>query len=317
MNPTDITWVQNPLSNEMFLHLGLRALIVLAASAVLMVAFNMKNLAGLFQTTIWRKFVVWAVMGPAILIIVYTGFLSFLGLVGFIMFHATAEYLKLWKPPLYYHVVLWVGNAGSLIFAALAPEHVLVLPLILLILTMVAVVARDRVEREVANFGSLLVGVLWLGVTLSLFAALHTERSGCHAIVVVIGVVCLSDVFAVFFGKAAKVTGFGKSPLAKRVSPNKTRAGVVGNIVGATLAFLAYDGAELFGWFIGLGLAFVIGLLASVGDLLESLLKRSAGVKDSGTLIPYHGGMLDRIDSLLPTVVVFWIALQAVERISG
>lgn len=310
---SDIEWLRNPFADEMFWSLAIRVGIVLGASAVLMLAFNVKNLAGLFKTTIWWKFVVWSVMGPAVLLIVYTGYVPYLLLVGFILYHATSEYVLLTKPAFYYQVLLWFTHGVTFVVLITAPGLVLGLPLFYLLVAMIGVAARNRVDNEVQSVCSLLFGNMWLGLSLALFATLYHEESGRHGIVVIVGVVCLSDVFAVFFGKAAKVTGIGSKPLASIVSPNKTQAGVAGNVVGAILAFLAYDGMSIFGWLLGLGLAIVVGVLASAGDLVESLLKRSSGIKDSGTLIPHHGGMLDRIDSLLPTVIVYWLVVQGLK----
>jgi phosphatidate cytidylyltransferase len=313
----DASWIRNPFSDEMFFFLATRIIIVLTASALLMFLTNLRRLRQLFQTTIWKKFVVWSVLAPCILVLVYSGYLAYLLFVTFILLQATREYIKLVKPPSFYATLLWCNHLLSLLFVAWTPEWVLVLPLLFLLTCMGAVAIRNRVENEVNHVWALLFGTMWLGLTLALFASLFHLRGGPHGIVVIVGVVCLSDVFAVFFGKLAKQTGVGRRPLASEVSPNKTMAGVAGNVVGATVAFAVYDGMAIFGWFIGIPLAFVIAFLASAGDLVESLLKRTAGVKDSGTLIPHHGGMLDRIDSLLPTVIIYWLVVQALEKLGG
>ena len=107
-----------------------------------------------------------------------------------------------------------------------------------------------------------------------------------------------TDIFAYFAGRA-----IGGPKLAPRVSPNKTWAGLAGGVVGAEImgAFTAYA--------FGLGTPFLLlgglmALFAQGGDLYESWLKRRAGVKDSGTILPGHGGALDRLDGLLPVAVV-------------
>lgn len=113
-------------------------------------------------------------------------------------------------------------------------------------------------------------------------------------------VVWATDTFAYFAGR-----GFGGPKLAPRLSPNKTWAGLIGGMVGAAMV-----GFVAAGWF-SLGspvlLALVSALLAVVaqgGDILESALKRRAGVKDSGKLIPGHGGILDRVDGLITAALV-------------
>lgn len=114
----------------------------------------------------------------------------------------------------------------------------------------------------------------------------------------------LSDTFAYLVGKT-----WGRRKLIPRVSPNKTIEGAIGGLAAAALTAWLCDLA--FGMDIGAGLALVIGaglgIIGMVGDLSESMLKRMRGVKDSGTLIPGHGGMLDRIDALIFVVTAAWL----------
>ncbi|MBD7986452.1 phosphatidate cytidylyltransferase [Luteimonas sp. Sa2BVA3] len=136
----------------------------------------------------------------------------------------------------------------------------------------------------------------WCGLAL-----LHNDGPGWLLLALMI--VWATDTGAYFAGRA-----FGKRKLAPRISPNKTVAGLVG---GALLGVVvAMAGA----WMLGTGLAqlplvalvaLLTVLFSVVGDLLESLLKRHVGVKDSGNLIPGHGGVMDRIDSVLAALPVF------------
>ncbi|CAL9596844.1 MULTISPECIES: phosphatidate cytidylyltransferase [unclassified Streptomyces] len=104
---------------------------------------------------------------------------------------------------------------------------------------------------------------------------------------------------------------FGKKKLAPRISPGKTREGLVGAVAFAMAAgalcvqFLIDDGT----WWQGLLLGLVVAISATLGDLGESMIKRDLGIKDMGTLLPGHGGIMDRLDSLLPTAPVVWLLL--------
>ncbi|MGW0084491.1 phosphatidate cytidylyltransferase [Streptomyces sp. NPDC003393] len=104
---------------------------------------------------------------------------------------------------------------------------------------------------------------------------------------------------------------FGKHKLAPRISPGKTREGLFGAVAFAMVAgalctqFLIDDGA----WWQGLVLGLAVAASATLGDLGESMIKRDLGIKDMGTLLPGHGGIMDRLDSLLPTAPVVWLLL--------
>ncbi|PWK67178.1 phosphatidate cytidylyltransferase [Streptomyces sp. CG 926] len=106
---------------------------------------------------------------------------------------------------------------------------------------------------------------------------------------------------------------FGKTKLAPRISPGKTREGLFGAVAFAMVAgalcmeFLIDGGA----WWQGLLLGLAVAVSATLGDLGESMIKRDLGIKDMGTLLPGHGGIMDRLDSLLPTAPVVWLLLAA------
>ena len=118
-----------------------------------------------------------------------------------------------------------------------------------------------------------------------------------------LALVWATDIGAYFAGRA-----IGGPRLWPAVSPNKTWAGLIGGMAGAALF------GWLAAWFFDLGAPFswigaLMGLLAQLGDLFESWLKRRAGVKDSGTILPGHGGALDRLDGLLPVIVATFVIL--------
>ncbi|MFD3541322.1 phosphatidate cytidylyltransferase [Streptomyces sp. NPDC058662] len=106
---------------------------------------------------------------------------------------------------------------------------------------------------------------------------------------------------------------FGRTKLAPRISPGKTREGLFGAVAFAMAAgalcmeFLIDGGA----WWQGLVLGLAVAVSATLGDLGESMIKRDLGIKDMGTLLPGHGGIMDRLDSLLPTAPVVWLLLAA------
>ena len=143
----------------------------------------------------------------------------------------------------------------------------------------------------------------WFPLHLLFLRNLESSRfeDGLGFVVMMFIAVLLTDTGCYYAG-----THFGKHKLAPVVSPNKTIEGSIGGIICAVI------GAMIIGWYLGLEwyLSFTAGLLctlfAQIGDLSESLIKRDAGVKDSGDTLPGHGGFLDRCDSFILTIPVMY-----------
>jgi phosphatidate cytidylyltransferase len=131
---------------------------------------------------------------------------------------------------------------------------------------------------------------------------------GRWVLLLLLVVIVVSDSAQYYTGRA-----FGRRPLSPAISPKKTVEGAIGGVVFGTIA-MTVGGRYIFGaplWMLAL-LGAAISLLGIVGDLFESLLKRSAGVKDSSNLIPGHGGVLDRIDSWLFAAPVYYVFVRFV-----
>jgi len=149
---------------------------------------------------------------------------------------------------------------------------------------------------------------LYVGVPLGALASIRVER-GIGAFAFLFVVLTVSDSGQYYTGRL-----FGKRKLAPTVSPAKTVEGGVGGLVAAIIAG-ALLGPRLVTTLtpaLGAAAALLLAAAGIVGDLFESLLKRSAGVKDSSALIPGHGGVLDRIDSYLVATPVYFIVLRLV-----
>jgi phosphatidate cytidylyltransferase len=148
--------------------------------------------------------------------------------------------------------------------------------------------------------------VLWyIGMPLGMLAAIH-RSAGPAAVLLLIATVVVSDTAQYYSGRR-----FGRTPLAPAISPKKTVEGAIGGAIFGTL-FMAIAGPRVLG-VPALRLAllgFIIVILGIVGDLFESRLKRASGVKDSSSLIPGHGGLLDRIDALLFATPAFYAFLR-------
>lgn len=170
------------------------------------------------------------------------------------------------------------------------------LVLLVLFFAVLFLLRFDDLTTVTQHLALLLFGFFYLPLLLGHLALLRALPHGREWIFLVLLLVMASDTAAYFTG-----VSFGRRKLYPAISPNKSIEGAIGGLAGALAgAFLArvwfFPALEVADClFLGLGL----GVLAQLGDLFESMLKRSFGVKDSGTLIPGHGGILDRLDSLL------------------
>jgi phosphatidate cytidylyltransferase len=136
------------------------------------------------------------------------------------------------------------------------------------------------------------------------------DKDGLARIFTLVVLVSCNDTFAYLFGVL-----LGKHPLAPQISPKKTWEGLVGSIIATTIgSALVFEYALGHTWWIGAGIGLVAVVTATCGDLIESAVKRDLAIKDMGTILPGHGGILDRIDSVLFTGPAVWFALEFIKH---
>jgi len=150
-------------------------------------------------------------------------------------------------------------------------------------------------------------GAVYIGLTLGALTLVRKASHGDLLVITLITSNALGDVFAYYTGRA-----IGKTPLAPSISPKKTREGFAGGVIGAIAGAVAIKIG--FMPFMSVADSVVLGLISGLvgpmGDLAESSIKRRMGVKDSGKIIPGHGGALDRIDSLMFSSVFFYLYIS-------
>ena len=136
------------------------------------------------------------------------------------------------------------------------------------------------------------------------------DKDGLARIFTLVVLVSCNDTFAYLFGVL-----IGKHPLAPQISPKKTWEGLIGSIIATTIgSALVFQYALDHTWWIGAGIGLVAVVTATCGDLIESAVKRDLSIKDMGTILPGHGGILDRIDSVLFTGPAVWFALEFIKH---
>jgi phosphatidate cytidylyltransferase len=163
---------------------------------------------------------------------------------------------------------------------------------------------HQELTLAIPRVGLLLLGVLYVGFFIPHVALLREQPDGWRWVLLTVYTAMGSDSGAYFAGRA-----WGRHKLLPAVSPSKTVEGAVGGLAGAVVVALCCRVVfvPLLGLRETVGIALAIGVLAALGDLCESALKRAFGAKDSGWIIPGHGGILDRLDSLLfPFVFAYY-----------
>ncbi|MBE9482768.1 MAG: phosphatidate cytidylyltransferase, partial [Chloroflexi bacterium] len=249
----------------------------------------------------------------------FTILLAIWGLLAVFEFYRMVVASKL--APLTYFGLVWtllfIFSRDSEILYVLEPHFNLDLltPLLLtsaVVLSLIWLVLRRQKEGAFIGWVWTIAGILYVGWLLSYFVALRGLEDGTNWVFLALFVTFGSDTAAFFIGRA-----LGRHYLVPSISPGKTWEGAIGGIFGAIIVSLFFTLPILFTLPNPLYLqdfsywqAILLGLLASIfgqlGDLVESLLKRNMGVKNSGKLLPGHGGFLDRIDSIVFAGIVVY-----------
>jgi phosphatidate cytidylyltransferase len=195
---------------------------------------------------------------------------------------------------------LGLGLTVALVLDALAVDAG-ILPAILVISVLIGLyrmMVRPDSGGALVDWALTLAPAIYVGGTMHYFVSLRSLPEGLFWILIALIGTWICDIAAFFVGRR-----WGKARLAPNISPGKSVEGALGGLTGAVLAVIALGPVPDAGIVRLAGLGLVIGVCAIVGDLMESFIKRQCNAKDSSQLIPGHGGVLDRIDSVLLAVV--------------
>ncbi len=278
-----------------------------------------------------------AVLVPAVVYLIILGGLPYLATVVVIILLGQREFYRLIEDKGAQPLVSYglVAGAALPVVAYVGNEyHATLLMTATLLAVMVRQLGKQQIKDSLASISGTFFGVFYVGWLLSHTIVLRqfhgsvvarfgrdavaqlgiAQEAGIFFMVYTLTVVILCDAGAYFAGRA-----YGRRKLAPKISPGKTVEGAVGGVIAGTLAGLLakaiFDSfwpalSYPLGWVAAVVFGVVISIVAIVGDLVESLLKRDAAVKDTGTLLPGFGGVLDRIDSpLLGVPVMYYLLL--------
>jgi phosphatidate cytidylyltransferase len=247
---------------------------------------------------------------PILLFFVFTGGMIFkLGVIG-ITAIALFEYINIYQRNKD-KVISWILIVGFLLYYSIIflDKVSIVLPIIYLVVILSMSVPIFSRSYSVISSALTIIGFIYIVNFFSLLIFIRDYSNGYLLIWLVFIIAFVSDTSAYYAGRF-----FGKNKLCPEVSPKKTVEGSIGGIIGSVLGvllwwFIANDNG--FTWYQIIFLGIIGGILSQIGDLSASLIKRFIGVKDYGNIMPGHGGVLDRFDSILFTapIVYYYIVI--------
>jgi phosphatidate cytidylyltransferase len=296
--------LSNPLAYPLLPPLGLTLASLFAGSLLALLVSVRGRWQALRASVLFTRWRTWLLVAPVHSLVILAGPLPVALFAMVLAIQGAREYARLADLPRIDRRTLVTAAALVPLACVLLPTRLLGLYALLMpiVASLPPLLAGDA-QLGLRRVGKLAFGLWYLPLVLGLLPLLARDPQAGPGLLLAIGLgVALSDVGAFTFGRL-----FGRRRLAPRLSPSKTWAGALGNVLGAGL------GVGLLAQHVPAGvpivaLALLTALGAIWGDLLESLLKRSAQVKDSGAWLPGFGGLLDRLDSLLivlPLVYAF------------
>lgn len=193
----------------------------------------------------------------------------------------------------------WVGAVAGLAIATAIAFPVLLISLL-----------PRGPEKFVANATATTMALIYLPFMAGFLILLARPSSGLERVMTLVVLVGCNDTFGYLVGVL-----LGKHPMVPKISPKKSWEGLAGSIIFTSIGgALAFHYILEMQWWIGVIAGLMIVFTATSGDLIESALKRDMSLKDMGNLLPGHGGMLDRLDSVLLSAPALWLALELVKR---
>jgi phosphatidate cytidylyltransferase len=299
------------LPQEIWLRMVLLVGIVLVGWSVPLGIFSLVRLRiGKEIRSMWLKYSLWFIMVPVIIIPMFFNKLVvefvFLAL-SLYSFEEYARAVGLWKEQSY----MWVARiCVVLIYVTVMTKQIgafMSMPAYIIMFAFLYPIFRDTYKGMIQRSVLLIFGVIYFGWFLGHLAFLMNVPTGRQLILAFMLIVITNDASAYVIGST-----FGRHKMVPNLSPNKTWEGAIGALlisIGVTIAirFALYDMSPL----MALGLGAALGFGGACGDLTLSLIKRDVQIKDSGHLIPGHGGLLDRLNSILFVSPIFFHFMNA------
>ncbi|PIR87108.1 MAG: hypothetical protein COU11_02680 [Candidatus Harrisonbacteria bacterium CG10_big_fil_rev_8_21_14_0_10_49_15] len=303
----------NPLLNPILTPVLIRTAILLGVGFLVLFAIARFKFSALSQSHLGKRYLGWLILTPIYLAGIFLGGIPALIVLFLFMAAAILEIARMASLPRAYTVLLILLSAWSVIVAGFFTQYFYTLPLLYFIgVTLVAIRINDA-KQGLNQAAVSLFSAIWIIFGLSHAVLLghlnNTLDDSKSLLLLIIFATSLSDIGAYIIGKFFhKISFLDKYKIASNISPNKTYIGIVGHVAGALLGvwflyFILGGYLPPYQWLI---VSVLIGVFGLVGGLTNSLFKRFYAVKDSSQLIPGHGGVLDRIDSMSRVIVILY-----------
>lgn len=239
--------------------------------------------------------------------------LVFVNFTSLLEFNKMNRKLGLNNPKIWIYINVFLFSIAMAVTGLDMPPGYLLIPLLGLLVLLILIPLYQKAGNPAFNQAFSLFGTVYISVPLVLLTLIQqlSHQQGIPFALAIFVIIWTNDTFAFLTGRV-----FGKSKMFKRVSPKKSWEGFLGGLVSGMSASMAFyyffPQPGLINWLI---FGFLTVVSAVMGDFTESLLKRTSDVKDSGSILPGHGGMLDRIDSLLIATPVVFLYLSIIIKL--
>jgi phosphatidate cytidylyltransferase len=308
----------NPLTNPIFMEVLKRFVYLFIAGFFLVLILKKFNLREMWMGELGKRYLSWLAIGIIFMSFVFIGGIPSLLFIYAVMILACWEVYKMAKLPVAYLYGFVLLATASVLVTSFFESKFYILPILYFaILTFITVRRNDT--KGFSYLTTSMYASIWIIFFLChfiLLGHLNNNLDNTKSLLFMIGfAVPLADIGAYVFGKMfSKVDLLNKYKIADKISPKKIWAGVIGDIIGAGIgiAIMYFAVGAYFSIIQLVILACLIGIFSVIGDMNESLVKRYFKVKDSSNLIPGHGGILDRIDSVLRVIIIVYYFSLAV-----
>ncbi|MBN2074835.1 MAG: phosphatidate cytidylyltransferase [Dehalococcoidales bacterium] len=299
------------LPEETWLKMVILLAVVLVSWSIPLLIFTLiRHRRGKDIRSVWTKYISWFIMFPAFIVPMLLGVTvmqAFFLVLSLFAFEEFSRAVGLWRE----RVHMWLGRfCIFLVYIAVFTKGFglfMSMPAYVILLTFLIPIFRDQFSAMIQKTCLTIIGVIYFGWFLAHLAFLLNASTGRELVLAMMLIVVTNDAVAYIIGST-----FGKRRMVPNLSPNKTWEGAIGAMIvtiGVTmgLRFALYDMTVLIAALFGLLLAFG----GTCGDLVISVIKRDVQIKDTGNLIPGHGGLLDRLDSVLFVSPIFFHFMNA------